>query len=188
MMVEAGEALRDQQYASTLAPIRAALETPFHSSWKGAAKPEVTLTYFFDYACGYCRQSNPDIERLIAEDKGLRVVYREFPILGPESVAAARVSLAASKAGKFAAYHDALYAAGGRPARRPSPWPPARPASRRAGRRPGAGGRAPRQHDPRQPAGRDRNPAVHSRQPGDQRRGRLRRAQGSGEGGRAKKG
>src|SRR4029078_13661904 len=60
-------------------------------------------------------QSNPDIERLLAEDKGLRVVYRELPILGPESVEAARVSLAASKAGKFAQYHDALYAAG-RPA------------------------------------------------------------------------
>lgn len=112
MLVQAGEALRDQQYASTLTPIRASLERPFHSSWKGAEKPDVTLTYFFDYACGYCRQTNPDIERLLKEDKGLRVVYRELPILGPESVAAARVSLAASKAGKFGAYHDALYAAG----------------------------------------------------------------------------
>ena len=112
MIMDAGEALRDKQYASTLAPIRASLETPFHSSWKGAAKPEVIMTYFFDYACGYCRQSNPDIERLLAEDKGLRVIYRELPILGPESVEAARVSLAASKAGKFAQYHDALYAAG----------------------------------------------------------------------------
>lgn len=115
MLVEAGNALRDRQYAETLSPIRASIERPFHSSWKGAEKPDVTLTYFYDYACGYCRQSNPDIERLLKEDKGLRVVYRELPILGPESVAAARVSLAASKAGKFAAYHDALYAAGGRP-------------------------------------------------------------------------
>jgi len=112
MLVEAGEALREQQYSSTLDPIRASLERPFYSSWKGAAKPEVTLTYFYDYACGYCRQSKPDLERLLAEDKGLRVVYRELPILGPESVAAARVSLAASKAGKFAQFHEALYAAG----------------------------------------------------------------------------
>jgi protein-disulfide isomerase len=112
MLVQAGDALRDQQYASTLQPIRASLERPFYSSWKGAAEPEVTLTYFFDYACGYCRQSNPVIEQLLKEDKGLRVVYRELPILGPESVAAARVSLAASKAGKFGQYHDALYAAG----------------------------------------------------------------------------
>ncbi|HET9353699.1 MAG TPA: DsbA family protein [Sphingomicrobium sp.] len=112
IIIEAGEALRDKQYAETLGPIRASLERPFFSSWKGAEKPDVTLTYFYDYACGYCRTSNPDIERLLKEDKGLRVVYREFPILGPESVAAARVSLAASKAGKFAQYHDALYAAG----------------------------------------------------------------------------
>jgi protein-disulfide isomerase len=116
MLVDAGNALRDRQYAETLSPIRASIERPFHSSWKGAEKPDVTLTYFYDYACGYCRQSNPDIERLLKEDKGLRVVYRELPILGPDSVAAARVGLAASKAGKFAAFHDALYAAG-----RPSP-------------------------------------------------------------------
>lgn len=112
IILDASQALRDKQYAQTLGPLRASLERPFYSSWKGAEKPEVTLTYFFDYACGYCRQSNPDIERLLKEDKGLRVVYREFPILGPESIVAARLSLTASKAGKFAAYHDALYAAG----------------------------------------------------------------------------
>jgi protein-disulfide isomerase len=112
IMVEAGQALRVQQYAEALTPIRAAVERPFGSSWRGAAKPDVTLVYFFDYACGYCRISNPDIDRLLKEDKGLRVVYRELPILGPDSLAAARVSLAASKAGRFAQYHDALYAAG----------------------------------------------------------------------------
>ena len=49
------------------------------------------------------------------EDKGLRVVYRELPILGPDSVTAARLSLEASKLGRFAQFHDALWAAG-RPA------------------------------------------------------------------------
>jgi protein-disulfide isomerase len=112
VLVEGGEALRDRQYEPVLAANRAALETPFASSWKGSAKPDVTVAYFFDYACGYCRRSNPDIERLVAEDKGVRVVYRELPILGPDSIAAARVSLAASKAGRFAQFHDALYEAG----------------------------------------------------------------------------
>ena len=70
------------------------------------------MTYFYDYACGYCRKSNPDIDRLVAEDKGVRVVFREFPILGPDSVAAARVALAASKGGKFTAFHDGLFEAG----------------------------------------------------------------------------
>ena len=112
ILVEASDALRDGQYAPVLAANRAALETPFGSSWKGSARPDVVMTYFYDYACGYCRKSNPDIERLVAEDKGLRVVYREFPILGPDSVAAARVALAASKGGKFSAFHDGLFEAG----------------------------------------------------------------------------
>ena len=112
VLVDASNALRDRQYAPVIAANRIALETPFASSWKGAAKPDVTLVEFYDYACSYCRKSIPDIERLIAEDKGLRVVFRELPILGPNSVAAAQVALAASKAGRFATYHDALYAEG----------------------------------------------------------------------------
>lgn len=106
------DALRDRQYAPVLDTNRAAIETPFASSWKGAAKPEVTLVEFFDYACPYCKASNPAVERLLAEDKGLRVVYRELPILGPDSVTAARLSLTASKIGRFAQFHDALWAAG----------------------------------------------------------------------------
>jgi protein-disulfide isomerase len=112
ILVDASEALRDGQYAPVLAANRTALELPFGSSWKGSAKPDVVMTYFYDYACGYCRKSNSDIDRLVAEDKGVRVVFREFPILGPDSVAAARVALAASKAGKFGAFHDGLFEAG----------------------------------------------------------------------------
>ena len=112
ILVDGADALRDRQYEPTLKTHRAALETPFGSSWKGAANPDVVLVEFFDYACAYCRASNPHVEQLLREDKGLRVVYRELPILGPESVAAARISLAASKAGRFSQYHDALFAAG----------------------------------------------------------------------------
>jgi len=109
------DALRDAQYAPVLEGSRAAIETPFASSWKGAAKPEVTLVEFFDYACPYCKASNPHVDRLVKEDKGLRVVYRELPILGADSVTAARLSLEASRLGRFAQFHDALWAAG-RPA------------------------------------------------------------------------
>ncbi|MFL6763814.1 MAG: DsbA family protein [Sphingomicrobium sp.] len=115
VLLEAGDALREAQYAPILSANRAAIETPFGSSWKGAAKPEVTLVEFFDYACPYCKASNPSLDRLLQEDKGLRVVYRELPILGPDSVTAARLSLEASKLGRFAQFHDALWAAG-RPA------------------------------------------------------------------------
>ena len=115
ILVDTADALRDRQYQPTLAAQRAALETPFASSWKGAAKPDVVLVEFFDYACPYCKTVNPHIDRLVKEDKGLRVVYRELPILGPESVAAARLSLAASKTGRFQQFHDTLWEAG-RPA------------------------------------------------------------------------
>ena len=96
-------------------PVCPHIETPFGSSWKGAAKPEVTLVEFFDYACPYCKASNPAVDRLLQEDKSLRVVYRELPILGSDSLAAARLSLEASKLGRFAQFHDTLWATG-RPA------------------------------------------------------------------------
>jgi protein-disulfide isomerase len=115
ILADAAERLRDNQYAPAIAANKAALETPFASSWKGSAKPDVTLVEFFDYACPYCKASNPAVDRLVQEDKGVRVVYRELPILGPNSVTAARVSLAASRAGHFAAFHDTLWATG-RPA------------------------------------------------------------------------
>lgn len=115
ILSDAVDALRDAQYAPVLAANRTAIETPFASSWKGAAKPEVTLVEFFDYACPYCKASNPAVDRLLHDDKGLRVVYRELPILGPDSVTAARLSLEASKLGRFAKFHDTLWAAG-RPA------------------------------------------------------------------------
>lgn len=112
ILVETADALRDNQYAPVLAANRAALETPFGSSWEGASDGDVTLVEFYDYACGYCKASLPVIDRLIKEDPKLKVVYREFPILGPDSEAAARLALVASKSGRFMAFHDALYAAG----------------------------------------------------------------------------
>jgi protein-disulfide isomerase len=115
ILMDAADALRDRQYAPTLASQRGSIETPFASSWKGSSKPKVVLVEFYDYACPYCKASNPHVDQLLRENPDLRVVYRELPILGPDSVVSARLSLAASKAGRFRQFHDALYAAG-RPA------------------------------------------------------------------------
>lgn len=112
ILIETSDRLREKQFAPVLQARRAALETPFGSSWQGAAKPEVTLVEFYDFACGYCKASLPVLDRLLKEDPGLRVVYREFPILGRNSETAARMALGASKAGRFQQFHDALYAAG----------------------------------------------------------------------------
>ena len=115
ILSDAVDALRDAQYAPVLAANRTALETPFGSSWRGSAKPDVTMVEFFDYACPYCKASNPVVDQLLKEDKDVRLVYRELPILGQDSVTAARLSLEASKLGRFAKFHDTLWAAG-RPA------------------------------------------------------------------------
>lgn len=112
MLIEANQELRRQQIAPVIDANRAAIETPFASSMDGAAQPAVTLVEFYDYACGYCRQAKPDIDRLIQENDDLRVVYRELPVLGEDSVRAARASLAASQAGRFSQFHERLYALG----------------------------------------------------------------------------
>jgi protein-disulfide isomerase len=103
---------KQRALAPAVARNRAALETPFHGAWAGAARPDVVLVEFFDYACGYCRASNPHIDRLLREDPRLRVVWREFPVLGPDSEQAAAASLAAARAGRYRAFYDTLFGAG----------------------------------------------------------------------------
>ena len=112
---EAMEVLRNREVANVVKANRAALETPFAGAWAGAADGDVVLVEFFDYACGFCRKTNADIDRLLAEDKKLKVVWRELPVLGPDSQAAAEVSLAAARQGRFRQFHEQLFAAG-RPA------------------------------------------------------------------------
>ena len=112
---KAMEVLRDRETANVVKAHRTDLETPFAGGWAGAEDGDVVLVEFFDYACGFCRKSNADIDRLLAEDGKLKVVWRELPVLGPDSQAAAEVSLAAAKQGRFKPFHDRLFAAG-RPA------------------------------------------------------------------------
>ena len=89
------------------------IEQPFAGAWEGAADADVTVVEFFDYACGYCRQALPDIDKLLASDKKVRIVYRELPILGPQSEEAARLGLAVAKmGGNYGVYHRALFGAG----------------------------------------------------------------------------
>lgn len=116
VLQEAMDRLRLKQMAAQIEPHRKAIETPYAGAWIGAKDGDVTLVQFFDYACGYCKASLPDVQRLVREDPKVKVVFRELPILSPESEVAARASLAAAEQGRFAAFHDAMYAAG-----RPSP-------------------------------------------------------------------
>lgn len=112
ILQQAVERMQQRAAASTVAQHRAALETPFHGAWAGAANGDVVLVEFFDYACPYCHVTNGDVDRLLREDPRLKVVWRELPVLGPNSQAAAYVSLGAARQGRFRQFHDRMFALG----------------------------------------------------------------------------
>jgi protein-disulfide isomerase len=110
---EAMQKLQARENSKAIDADRLALEKPFGSAWAGSPSPKVTLVMFTDYSCGYCRASLGDVGRLLAENPDLKVVWREIPVLGPDSVAAARVALAAAAEGpRYLALHKGLFEAG----------------------------------------------------------------------------
>lgn len=74
----------------------------------GPASAKVTIVVFTDYACGVCRADRPGLERIRRERPDLRFIFKDWPILGPASSAAARVALAADRQGRYLAVHNAL--------------------------------------------------------------------------------
>lgn len=74
----------------------------------GNPSGDVTVVQFFDYRCGYCKRVLPTLVELTRRDGGVRVVYKEFPVLGPESRRAALAALAAQRQGKYLGFHHAL--------------------------------------------------------------------------------
>ncbi|MDE0340762.1 MAG: DsbA family protein [Nitrospinae bacterium] len=74
----------------------------------GNPKGDVTIVEFFDYRCGYCKRVAPVVDDALAKDKKIRIVYKEFPVLGPNSVLAARAALASRAQGKYLVFHKAL--------------------------------------------------------------------------------
>jgi len=75
---------------------------------------DVTVVEFFDYRCGYCIAMAPRLETLLEQDRNLRFVYKEWPILGPMSELAARAALAARRQGRYEDFHSALMRLRGR--------------------------------------------------------------------------
>jgi protein-disulfide isomerase len=116
VLEEVSQALHAKKTGQAVRASKSGMETAFAGAWAGAKDGDVVLVEFFDYACGYCRASNPVIARLLSEDKKLKIVWREWPVLGPDSEAAAQTSLAVAQTGKYKAFHEALFAAG-----RPTP-------------------------------------------------------------------
>ncbi len=74
----------------------------------GNPQGDVTVVEFFDYNCPYCRKLTPVLDELLRSDPGLRLVHKEFPVLGPGSEFAARAALAARRQDKYDVLHRAL--------------------------------------------------------------------------------
>ena len=121
IVFEAAQLFEEQQQVSqalvaaqVLATERDALERDPNAPVLGNPEGDVTVVEFFDYNCPYCRRVKPHMEALLAADPNVRVVYREWPILGEGSVFAARAALASRNQGKYDEFHWAMMGLNGR--------------------------------------------------------------------------
>jgi protein-disulfide isomerase len=92
------------------ATLEALLAAPLLTPSAGAERGDVTLVEYFDYNCPVCRALEPALRKLLATDRRVRLVRKDWPIFGDGSVYAAYCSFAASREGRYQAAHDALMA------------------------------------------------------------------------------
>lgn len=108
------EAQRRQELAEqerkrqVIAELRTELEDDAATPSTGSSDADVVIVEFFDYNCPYCRKITDDMMSAVRDDSGVRWVFKDFPILGPASVYAARAALAADRQGKYLDFHLAL--------------------------------------------------------------------------------
>jgi protein-disulfide isomerase len=76
----------------------------------GNADGNISIVEYFDYQCPYCRKVEPELRQVVHEDGKVRLVWKDWPILGPMSVTAARMAQASKYQNKFVEAHDALIA------------------------------------------------------------------------------
>jgi len=116
VLVEAIRALQEKEEAAerekakrAILEKRDALINDGYSPEGGNPNGDVVIVEFFDYRCGYCKRVFPSIQRLLKEDGNIRYVFKELPILGPQSVTAARAAMAVWKLdkSKYMAFHSA---------------------------------------------------------------------------------
>lgn len=109
-IASAGDTRKRGEMAALRARIREDKDVPSVAP----AGYDVTIVFFSDYQCPYCRKFHPTLQALLREDRGVRVVYRDWPIFGDVSTQAARAAMAARYQGRHAQMHDALMATKGR--------------------------------------------------------------------------
>jgi len=105
-VIEAREATDAK--TKSLALYKDALERDGFSYVAGNPDGDVTIVEFFDYRCPYCKRSYPDMMKTVSDDGNVRLVLKEFPILGEDSVFATRAAIASKKQGKYMEFHEAM--------------------------------------------------------------------------------
>ncbi len=94
--------------AAAIGPRRASIERD-RRDYVANPNGKITVTEFFDYRCGYCKQAAPEVIRLIAENPDVRFVFKELPIFGGISDEAAAITLAAHKQGRYMSLYQAFF-------------------------------------------------------------------------------
>jgi protein-disulfide isomerase len=117
VLTEMSQALRQKQQAAAaerakqgIAQNRQALTDDPEDPVLGNPHGAIVVVEFFDNECPFCKRLAPVLARLIAENNDVRIVYKEFPILGPGSLIAAKAALASVKQSNYEAFHAALMA------------------------------------------------------------------------------
>ncbi|MEO8324570.1 MAG: DsbA family protein [Nitrospirota bacterium] len=104
------EAEERQRVSNLIETRQAQLLNDPNSPVSGNLKGDVTVVEFFDYRCGYCKRVAGAVTQLQQDDPNVRIVYKDYPILGEASVLAARTALASNVQGNHLAFHEALLA------------------------------------------------------------------------------
>ncbi len=106
--------MQEQQARQTLVLRREELNRDPDSPVLGNPDGDVVVVEFFDYRCPYCVSVAENLREAVEDDGNIRLVMKEFPILGPESMVAARMALAAEKQGKYEELHFAMMTVSGK--------------------------------------------------------------------------
>lgn len=120
MIEQAQQALEAKRQEEEKVRVKEAIATHRRELLHDPASPvsgnpagEVTVVEFFDYRCGFCQRAAGSVTQLQKDNARVRIVYKDFPILGADSVQAAKAALASRSQGRHQAFHEALLAAKG---------------------------------------------------------------------------
>src|SRR3977135_235410 len=105
--IGAGSAVGQSDAADNVLTESAVLRDPEIPA-AGNLDGDITIVEYFDYNCPYCRKLEPELRQVVQDDGKVRLVYKDWPILGPVSTAASRMALATKYQDKYVAAHDAL--------------------------------------------------------------------------------